>query len=101
MISSLVGLLLILVGLAFAAASYGGHPFIESEGLKSSGAYVGGALIAAGFVIGKFWSLKVKTKYTYPPAEFAQAAAQPERLQTATKADAPERTASAEGTDAA
>jgi hypothetical protein len=68
MISSLVGLLFMLIGLSFIATGLSGeNSLIESGGLRAYGTYIGAAFFIAGFVIGKFWSLKVKTKYTYPP----------------------------------
>jgi len=45
-----------------ATGWHGGQALIQTEGLKAYGLYMGPVLIIAGFIIGKFWSLKYKPK---------------------------------------
>lgn len=63
MIRSMLALLLILIGIPLiAAAMHGDSTFIETQDARLHGLYAGVVLIIAGFVIGKFWSLKWQPK---------------------------------------
>ena len=77
MFSSLLGVFIIIVGLAFVAVGTGRHPMIDSEFLSVYGIYAGVAVIAVGVLIGKYWRLKVPVKDAYHP-EAVEAAAIPE-----------------------
>jgi len=63
MIRSLLGLLLILIGLSLMATGLNGDSsVIESHHTRFYGTYAGAALMVLGFIIGKFWSLKWEPK---------------------------------------
>ena len=65
MLRSILGLLLILVGVSLMATGLNDDSsFIQSESARLHGAYVGAALLAVGVIIGKFWSLKLQPKQT-------------------------------------
>ncbi|MBT3071857.1 hypothetical protein KKP04_13375 [Rhodomicrobium sp. Az07] len=61
---TIIGLFLMLTGLPFLAAGLGSENLLSDPGMKLYEVAFGAALIIAGFVIGKFWSLKVKPKRT-------------------------------------
>jgi len=63
MIRSLLGLLFILIGISLLATGMNGDSsVIESESSRHYGTYAGAALLALGFIVGKFWSLKWQPK---------------------------------------
>ena len=63
MIRSMLALLLILIGIPLIAAAYhGDSSVIQSPEARMQGLYAGIAFIIAGFVLGKFWSLKWQPK---------------------------------------
>ncbi|ADP70756.1 hypothetical protein Rvan_1504 [Rhodomicrobium vannielii ATCC 17100] len=62
---TIIGLFLMLTGLPFLAAGLGSENMLSDlQGMKLYETAFGAALMIAGFVIGKFWSLKVKPKRT-------------------------------------
>jgi len=61
---TIIGLLLMLTGLPFLAAGLGSENLLSDQGMKLYEAAFGAALIIAGFVIGKFWILRIKPKRT-------------------------------------
>ena len=70
MLRSLFALLLILVAVPLVTAALKGDPtIIESAVARMHGLYAGAILMIAGFIIGKFWSLKWKMKRTPIPAQ--------------------------------
>ena len=59
----MLALLLILIGIPLIAASlHGDSTIITTESGRTMGLYAGIALIIAGFILGKFWSLKWQPK---------------------------------------
>jgi hypothetical protein len=63
MTRSLFALLLSLIGISSMGAGLNGDSsVIDSQSARLYGAYVGAALLASGFIIGKFWSLKWQPK---------------------------------------
>jgi len=63
MIRSLLGLLFILIAVALLMTAYNGDPsVIEIQSKRLFGPYAGAALLVAGFIVGKFWSLKWEPK---------------------------------------
>ncbi len=70
MLRSLFALLLILTSVPLLTAALKGDPTImETADARMHGLYAGIVLMIAGFIIGKFWSLKWKMKRTPIPAE--------------------------------
>ena len=73
MIRSMLALLLILAGIPLiAAAMHGDSTVIGTPDARLHGLYAGLALIIAGFVLGKFWSLKWRPKRSSQAAGAAQ-----------------------------
>jgi len=63
MIRSLIALPLILIGISSMAAGLNGDSsVIDSQSARLYGAYIGAALLAVNFIIGKFWSLNWQPK---------------------------------------
>ncbi len=59
MLRSMFALLLILTGVPLIVAALNGDPtLIETQDARMHGLYAGVVLVIAGFIIGKFWSLK-------------------------------------------
>ncbi len=59
MLRSLLALLLILAGVPLVVAALNGDPtVIETQDARLHGLYAGVVLVIAGFILGKFWSLK-------------------------------------------
>lgn len=59
MIRSMLSLLLILIGIPLiAAALHGDSTVITTQEARLHGLYAGAVLVIAGFIIGKYWSLK-------------------------------------------
>ena len=59
MLRSLFALLLILAGVPLVVAALNGDPtVIETQDARLHGLYAGVVLVIAGFIVGKFWSLK-------------------------------------------
>ena len=59
MLRSMFALLLILTGVPLIVAALNGDPtVIETQDARLHGLYAGVVLALAGFIIGKFWSLK-------------------------------------------
>jgi len=72
MIRSLLALLLILIGIPLIAASlHGDSTIITTESGRTMGLYAGIALMVAGFILGKFWSLKWEPKRSSQAARAA------------------------------
>ncbi len=69
MIRSMLALLLILTGVPLIVAALNGDStVIETQDARLHGLYAGVVLAIAGFVIGKFWSLKWQMKRSAPAA---------------------------------
>jgi len=63
MIRSMFALLLILTGAPLIVAALNGDStVIETQDARLHGLYAGVVLVIAGFIIGKFWSLKWQMK---------------------------------------
>ena len=68
----MLALLLILIGIPLIAASlHGDSTIIITESGRTTGLYAGIALIIAGFILGKFWSLKWQPKRSSQAARAA------------------------------
>ena len=62
---TIIGLFLILTGLPFLAAGLGFENLLSNfEGMRPYETAFGAVLVVAGFIIGKFWVLKVNRKRT-------------------------------------
>lgn len=65
MMRSLLALLLILIGVPLTVFALNGDPtVVQTPEARLHGLYAGIALIIVGFILGKFWSLKWKSKRT-------------------------------------
>ena len=63
MFRSLFGLLFILIGVSMIIPALNGDPTVmQSQASRTYGGYAGAALLIAGFITGKFWSLKWEPK---------------------------------------
>lgn len=77
MIRSIFSLLLILSGLPLIAAALNGDgSVITTQAARLHGLYAGIVLVVAGFVLGKFWSLKVDYKGAESAADESLSATQ-------------------------
>ena len=81
MIRSMFSLLLILAGIPLiAAALHGDSTVIPTQEARLHGLYAGIVLLVAGFIIGKFWSLKWNYNGSARRAREAAQANEPQQI---------------------
>jgi hypothetical protein len=82
MIRSLLGLLLILIGISLMAAGLNDDSSVlGSQSARLYGSYFGATLLVLGIIIGKFWSLKWQPKRKTSAGAFAGTSAREEPVE--------------------